>query len=170
MAERGTERPQRQVRAPIRHPGDVPESRSTVGTYIAAVVAVLIVAAVVFVVLADNALRRGPEIPDILRATPPPVPALAPGADRAPIGITPEPVLIDLEVPAAPRERPPTPTAVPVLEPETPKYFIYTVESGDAIGAIASRFGFSFEEIASLNGIDEPYIIQVGERLLIPNR
>ena len=98
------------------------------------------------------------------------MPALAPSADRAPIGVTPEPVLIDLKVPAAPRARPPTPTVVPVREPDTPKYVIYTVESGDSIGAIASRFGFAFEEIANLNGIDEPYVIQIGERLLIPNR
>lgn len=86
------------------------------------------------------------------------------------IPVTPEPIVIDLEIPQGPFEQLPTPTVVPVHTEAPARYFLVTVQSGDTLAAIASRYGYSFEEIAELNGIDEPYIIQIGDELLFPNR
>ena len=140
------------------------------GTYIAIAVVTLVVAAVVFVLLADRALRRGPEIPEVLQPVSTPAPMMPPEAERASIPVTPGPVLIDLQAGTATISPPPTPTAVPVRAEAVPRYFLYEVRPGDNLAAIASHFGYTFEEIAKLNGIDEPYVIQIGEELLIPNR
>ncbi|MCY3958378.1 MAG: LysM domain-containing protein [Chloroflexi bacterium] len=115
-------------------------------------------------------MRRPPEIPEVLQPT-----AAAATADptrEAPavIPVTPEPIVIDLEVPQGPFEQLPTPTVVPVHTEAPARYFLVAVQSGDTLAALASRYGYSFEEIAELNGIDEPYIIQIGDELLFPNR
>ena len=86
------------------------------------------------------------------------------------IPVTPEPIVIDLEVPQGPFEQLPTPTAVPVHTEAPARYFLVTVQSGDTLAALASRYGYSFEAIADLNGIDEPYVIHIGDELLFPNR
>ena len=43
----------------------------------------------------------------------------------------------------------------------------YTVRSGDTLGAIASRFGTSVSVLAARNGIRNPNLIYVGQRLLV---
>ncbi len=43
----------------------------------------------------------------------------------------------------------------------------YTVRSGDTLGAIAARFGTSVSALASRNGISNPNLIYVGQRLSI---
>lgn len=53
----------------------------------------------------------------------------------------------------------------PVKEPE-PK--TYTVASGDTLGAIATKFGTSVNEIAKLNNIANINLISVGQVLKIP--
>ena len=45
---------------------------------------------------------------------------------------------------------------------------VYTVASGDTLGAIASRYGTTVSAICSLNGISNPNMIYVGQRLRIP--
>lgn len=45
---------------------------------------------------------------------------------------------------------------------------LYTVASGDTLSAIASKFGVTVEEIVSANGIADPNLIYVGQRLSIP--
>ena len=162
----------RPTHPPERASGDPPPpaAGSALGTYLAIAVALLIVVTVVVVVLIDQQLRRGPEVPDVLRPVPTPPPAEVTTASPVQFQVTPEPVILNLEVPPDSSETLATPTAVPAGTAAPAKYFLYTVQSGDTIAGIASRFGYAFEEIASLNGIDEPFIIQIGESLLIPNR
>ncbi len=45
----------------------------------------------------------------------------------------------------------------------------YTVVAGDSLSAIAGRFGVSVEDLATLNNISDPSLIQVGQVLLIPS-
>jgi LysM repeat protein len=68
------------------------------------------------------------------------------------------------EAPAAPTAAPPAPT-------EAPAKRIYTVVSGDTLWAIAERFygdGSKYPKIASANGIANPDLIMVGQKLTIP--
>jgi LysM repeat protein len=44
----------------------------------------------------------------------------------------------------------------------------YVVQSGDSLAAIASRFGLSRAELIFANGIADPNMIRVGQRLTIP--
>lgn len=44
----------------------------------------------------------------------------------------------------------------------------YTVRAGDTLTAIASHTGAGINAIAAANGIEPPYVIQVGQRLQIP--
>jgi putative chitinase len=44
----------------------------------------------------------------------------------------------------------------------------YVVHSGDTLGAIAARFGTSYQAIAAANGISNPNLIYVGQVLHIP--
>ncbi|AHB80346.1 Phage lysin [Oenococcus phage phiS11] len=43
----------------------------------------------------------------------------------------------------------------------------YTVQSGDTLGAIAAKYGTTYQKLASLNGIGSPYLIIPGEKLKI---
>ena len=67
------------------------------------------------------------------------------------------------EAPAS-RVEPPAPEA-PVEEPRTTTY---TVRTGDTLGDIGARYGVTREEIARLNGIEEPDLIFPGQELRIP--
>lgn len=49
-----------------------------------------------------------------------------------------------------------------------PVVVTYVVQTGDALGVIAQRFGISSELLASHNGIDDPNKIFVGQNLTIP--
>ena len=44
----------------------------------------------------------------------------------------------------------------------------YVVKSGDCLSTIGSKLGVNWKEIASANGIKSPYIIYVGQSLVIP--
>ncbi len=46
--------------------------------------------------------------------------------------------------------------------------FIYTVQRGDTLGTIASRYGVSVNDLVALNNIDNPNIIEVGQQIIIP--
>ncbi len=45
---------------------------------------------------------------------------------------------------------------------------IYTVQAGDTLGTIASRFGTTVEELAKVNNISQPNLIATGMQLVIP--
>jgi LysM repeat protein len=73
--------------------------------------------------------------------------------------------------PAAPTEAPAAPTAAPAAPTAAPAQRIYTVVSGDTLWAIAARFygdGSKYPKIASANGIANPDLIMVGQKLTIP--
>ncbi len=44
----------------------------------------------------------------------------------------------------------------------------YTVQAGDTLSTIAARFGTTVEQLAALNGIDNPSLIAVGQLLRLP--
>ena len=43
----------------------------------------------------------------------------------------------------------------------------YTVQSGDTLSGIASKHGTSYQKVAQLNGISNPNVIYVGQRLRV---
>lgn len=60
----------------------------------------------------------------------------------------------------------PAPTPEPAPAP-TPDYEEYTVQAGDTLSAIASRFGTTYQKIAADNGIANPDVIFPGQVLKI---
>jgi LysM domain-containing protein len=58
-------------------------------------------------------------------------------------------------------------TSAPVApEPETSQR-VYTVIAGDTLSGIADRYGTTYQRLAQLNGISPPYVIQVGQTIMI---
>lgn len=55
-------------------------------------------------------------------------------------------------------------SSAPIQAPATSTY---TVQSGDTLSSIASKFGTSYQALASLNGISNPNLIYVGQVLSI---
>lgn len=43
----------------------------------------------------------------------------------------------------------------------------YTVQSGDTLSGIASKYGTSYQKVAHLNGISNPNVIYVGQKLRV---
>ena len=74
----------------------------------------------------------------------------------------------------APRRRAPEPGAPPPSragrrqEAPAPTFTTYTIRTGDTLGDIAARHGVTRDELARLNGIDEPDLIFPGQELRIP--
>lgn len=56
-------------------------------------------------------------------------------------------------------------TATPTATPEA---LTYVVVQGDTLGRIARAYGVSVQELASLNGIEDPNRISIGQVLVIP--
>lgn len=59
----------------------------------------------------------------------------------------------------------------PVPNPEPPKVQTsnnYTVRPGDCLSKIGSQLGVNWRDIANVNGIISPYVIYVGQNLIIP--
>jgi LysM repeat protein len=44
----------------------------------------------------------------------------------------------------------------------------YVIKTGDSLGGIASRFGVKASDLISINGIDQPNLIKVGQKITIP--
>jgi murein DD-endopeptidase MepM/ murein hydrolase activator NlpD len=57
--------------------------------------------------------------------------------------------------------------AVAAQEP-TPEPPIYEVQPGDTLFTIAQRFGTTVEALVATNGIEDPSLINVGQKLVIP--
>ena len=78
----------------------------------------------------------------------------------------------DIEEDTTPTEQPvdavaaPTPTAVPAVI-EVPR-LTYTVEPGDLLGDIAATFGVPLGAIISVNEMENPDLINVGQEIVIP--
>jgi LysM repeat protein len=73
---------------------------------------------------------------------------VAPAATTAPAGQQ-----------ATPAEAGPVPSATPV---------IHTVQAGDSISALAMEYGLPQEDIIAANQLENPNLLQVGSKLLIP--
>ena len=90
---------------------------------------------------------------------------------------TPEPTLQPTPEPVQPADSvtpTPTDTAEEKVVSEGPaeargaKFETYTVKSGDTLSEIGARFGVSSQEIAKLNGIENPDLIFPGQVFRIP--
>lgn len=57
----------------------------------------------------------------------------------------------------------------PELPAPNPISGTYTVKSGDTLSGIAARFGTTYQYLASVNGISNPNVINVGQVLKVPN-
>jgi LysM repeat protein len=62
-----------------------------------------------------------------------------------------------------------TPTPSPVASPTPSGPFIYTVQEGDTLTAIAQTYGVSVEDIVAANNLADPNALQIGQTLIIPN-
>lgn len=45
---------------------------------------------------------------------------------------------------------------------------IHTVQPGETLGGIAAKYGVSYQQLARYNGISNPNLVRVGQRLRIP--
>ena len=52
---------------------------------------------------------------------------------------------------------------------EIPVKTIYVVKSGDTLSKIATKYGTSYKTLADLNGIKNPDLIKVGQKITIPH-
>jgi LysM repeat protein len=84
-----------------------------------------------------------------------PVPTAATKAEVAP------PVVAKKEAPVV---------AAKPKAPSGPVPDSYKVEKGDNPYNIAKKFGISYQELLTLNGIDDPTKLQIGQSLKIPRK
>lgn len=62
-----------------------------------------------------------------------------------------------------------TPTVTTPTTPSTGSDTVYTVKAGDTLSAIAAKYGTTYQKLASYNGISNPNIIHVGQKIKIPS-
>jgi LysM repeat protein len=73
--------------------------------------------------------------------------------------------------PAAVKKEVPAPVAATKPKaPSGPAPDSYKVEKGDNPYNIAKKFGVSYQELLSLNGIDDPTKLQIGQELKVPKK
>lgn len=58
-------------------------------------------------------------------------------------------------------------TAEKALFDKIPAQIVYVVQKGDTLSKIASKYGTTYQAIAKLNGIKNPNLIKVGQKLKI---
>jgi LysM repeat protein len=75
-----------------------------------------------------------------------------------------EPVVME---PVVPEPVPVAPAPQPARE-WTAETTTYVVRKGDSLSVIANRYGFSTAEIAALNAMQNPNMIRVGQKILLP--
>lgn len=59
--------------------------------------------------------------------------------------------------------------AEPVPEPDTSVEAVYTVVKGDTLSGIAIKYGTTYQKLAAYNGITNPNLIYVGQKIRIPD-
>ncbi len=64
---------------------------------------------------------------------------------------------------------PAVPKPTPTPKPSTGSDVVYTVKSGDTLSGIAKKYGTTYQKLASYNGIANPNIIHVGQKIKIPS-
>ena len=62
------------------------------------------------------------------------------------------------------------PGILQLLKETPPRPPTYSVEPGDSLGLLANRWGLTVSEIVEANGITNPNLITIGQRLVIPGR
>lgn len=62
-----------------------------------------------------------------------------------------------------------TVTTPTTTTPTTGSDTVYTVKSGDTLSAIAKKYGTTYQKLASYNGITNPNVIHVGQKIKIPS-
>lgn len=53
--------------------------------------------------------------------------------------------------------------------PSTGSDTVYTVKAGDTLSSIAAKYGTTYQKLAAYNGISNPNIIHVGQKIKIPS-
>ena len=54
-------------------------------------------------------------------------------------------------------------------KPTAPAEEVYTVKKGDTLSAIASKYGTTYQALAKYNGIADPNVISIGQKIRIPS-
>jgi LysM repeat protein len=94
-----------------------------------------------------------------------------PGVDTTPLPATAAPTATPTPEPtptAAPTPTP-TPTPSPTASPTpAPTPVTYVVKAGDQLARIAAKYGVTVAAIQKANGIKDPNLIKVGQKLIIP--
>ena len=60
-----------------------------------------------------------------------------------------------------------TPQSIAAPQPTEDHYNAYTVMAGDTLSGIAAKFGTTYQELAAINGIENPNIIHIGQILKV---
>ena len=76
-------------------------------------------------------------------------------------------VTYDSSAPAATPE-PPAASTNPQPETSTSSEVVYIVKAGDTLSGIAKKYGTTYQVLASYNGIANPNVIRVGQKIRIP--
>ena len=50
-----------------------------------------------------------------------------------------------------------------------PQETVYTVKKGDTLSGIAAKYGTTYQKLAKYNGIQNPNLIHVGQKIKIPS-
>lgn len=90
-------------------------------------------------------------------------PTTAPQATETPLPTSPTPTAAVVETPAATQVATPTPSPT-----ATPQVTVHIVSFGESLFSIAQVYGVTMEAVATANGITYPYLIYVGQELVIP--
>ena len=85
-----------------------------------------------------------------------------------PVVPTATPIAADTATPDDDEEE--TTTPVPPISDTFPGRIIHTVQRGDTVGALATRYGSTIEAIQAANDLDDTYLIYRGQGLIIPVR
>jgi LysM repeat protein len=59
--------------------------------------------------------------------------------------------------------------SAPTAAPKAPSAVTYTVKAGDTLSKIASAYGTTYQALAAYNGIANPNVIYVGQKIKIPS-
>ena len=132
---------------------------------------ILIVILIVNTVFGEDPAEVDVAPPPAPTVTAAPVATIAPEpepdpATLVPAPATPAPTPLPTAIP--PVVQTPTPSPAPAPAPAQPSAGVYVVQPGDTLYDIATRFNVTVDDLAALNGIDDPAQIFAGQELQIP--